>query len=99
MSHGTENSVLLQDRQCLLFLVLEKRFLVVVLLATRVLELHFAVTGLLVTTLTRPFLPIFTAMGTTEGSRLTRERTADQCSGDIRFIFFVVFSAGLLSEC
>ena len=49
----------------------EKRFLVVVLLDTRVLELHFAVTGLLVTTLTGPFLPIFTAMGTKEGSRVT----------------------------
>lgn len=73
MSLDTENSVLLQERQCLLFLVLEKRILVVVLLATRVLELHFAVTGLLVTTSTGPFLPIFTAMGTTEGSRVTRQ--------------------------
>ena len=55
--------MLLQERQCLLFLVL----------ATRVLDLHFAVTGLLVKTSTGPVLPIFTAMGTTEGSRVTRQ--------------------------
>ena len=65
--------MLLQERQCLLFLVLEKRFLVVLLLATRVLDLHFAVTGLLVKTSTGPVLPIFTAMGTTEGSRVTHQ--------------------------
>ena len=91
-----------------------KRFLAVVLLATRVFELHFAVTGLLVTTLTGPFLPIFTVMGTTKGSRVTRQifdvrkmvfvqvyvtlngdANANQCSGDIRLSFFVVFSVGL----
>ena len=61
----------------------EKRFLVVVLLDTRVLELHFAVTSLLVTTLTGPFLPIFTAMGTTEGSRVTLQMF------DVREMVFV----------
>ena len=55
------------------FPVLKKWFLVIVLLATWVLELHFAVTGLLVTTLTGPFLPMFTVTGTTEGSRVTRQ--------------------------